>query len=177
MGAGSSRNHAFAGDGFCTQFTASRAVDAMSERHFPDDHEVDKWLSRQAVDATDANPIIDQLQAATADSLNRFRTNAPALVAAGVATRYIEVPDPDRSKIRRAIRQMMAALSVGVFHLCPHTQQIRPLVLMCDPPAIVCATCLPSRKAAIETLGHRWNHQCGSSEFRVGEPSGGQDHP
>ena len=132
----------------------------MTERHFPDDHEVDQWLHSYALDGTDASPVIDQLQAATADSVNRFRSNAPGLVAAGLADRYFEVPDPDRSKIRGAVRQMMAALSAGVLPLCQHVQQIRPLILVCDPPVVCCAGCLPSRQAVIEALGHRWNHQC-----------------
>lgn len=54
----------------------------------------------------------------------------------------------------------MVAMSAGVLPLCPHVQQIRPQILLCDPPAIVCTGCLPSRQNVIETLGHRWNHQC-----------------
>jgi hypothetical protein len=135
-------------------------VASVTERWFPDDREVDQWLYSQAVDNTDANPIVDQLQAATADSLSKFRAAAPSLVAAGVAERYIETADPDRQKIRGAVRQLMAALSAGVLRLCQHVQQIRPLILVCDPPVVCCAECFASRKAVIETLGHRWNHQC-----------------
>jgi hypothetical protein len=65
----------------------------MTERHFPDDHEVDRWLSIYTLDGTDANPVLDQLQAATADSINRFRANAPGMVATGLASWYLEVPD------------------------------------------------------------------------------------
>jgi hypothetical protein len=54
----------------------------------------------------------------------------------------------------------MAAESAGLLPLCPHVQHIRPLVLICDPPIMVCTECLPSRSAVIEALGHRWNHQC-----------------
>lgn len=134
----------------------------MSARHFPDNDEVDEWIASRFLDETDAdaNPVVDQLKAATADSVNRFRANAPSMIAAGAAERYIEVSDPDRSKIRGAVRQLMVALSAGVLPLCPHVQQIRPLILFCDPPSIVCTSCLPSRRAVIETLGHRWNHQC-----------------
>jgi hypothetical protein len=133
----------------------------MTDRHFPTDLEIDQWLYSCATDdSIDANPILDQLQAATADSINRFRVNAPSMIAAGVAERYIEIPDPDRSKIRGAIRQLLAAMSAGVLPLCGHTNLIRPLILFCDPPSIVCIQCLPSRKAVIETLGHRWNYQC-----------------
>jgi hypothetical protein len=134
----------------------------MTEWYFPDDHEVDQWISTHILDETDAgaNPIMDQLRAATADSVNRFRANAPGVVAKGLAQlAYLDVPDQDRTKIRGAVRQVMAAESVGLLPLCPHIQQIRPMMLVCDPPALVCTTCLPSRKTIIETLGHRWNHQ------------------
>lgn len=132
----------------------------MTERYFPDDHEVDQWLFQLHPRRNRRKPGLDQLQAATADSVNRLRANAPGMVATGLASWYLEVPDPDRSKIRGAVRQMMAALSAGVLPLCHHVQQIRPLVLMCDPPVVCCAECLHSRKTVIETLGHRWNHQC-----------------
>jgi hypothetical protein len=132
----------------------------MTGRQFPDDHEIDQWLASYAYDGNDASPVLDQLKAATADSINRFRANAPGMVASGLADRYLEVPDPDRSKIRGAVRQMMAALSAGVLPLCPHVQQIRPQILLCDPPVVVCRGCFASRRNVIETLGHRWNHQC-----------------
>jgi hypothetical protein len=128
----------------------------MTERYFPDDAEIDQWISSYVYDGNNASPVLDQMKAATADSLNRFRTNA-RLVAAGLADRYFEVRDPDRSKVRGAVRQLMAAMSAGV---CPHVQQIRPQILLCDPPVVVCRGCFTSRRAVIETLGHRWNHQC-----------------
>ena len=135
----------------------------MTDRQFPDDHEIDQWISTHFIDDTeaDASPIFDQLQAATADSVNRFRANAPGVVANGLAKwAFLDVPDRDRTKIRGAVRQAMAAESAGLLPLCPHVQQIRPLLLVCDPPVLVCTSCFPSRQAVIETLGHRWNHQC-----------------
>jgi hypothetical protein len=132
----------------------------MTERHFPDDREIDQWLASYVYDGNDASPAVDQLKAATADSINRFRANAPGMVAAGLANRYIEVSDPDRSKIRGAVRQLMVALSAGVLPLCRHVQQIRPQILLCDPPVVVCTACFPSRTPVIEALGHRWNFEC-----------------
>jgi hypothetical protein len=132
----------------------------MTERGFPDDREIDQWLASYVYDGNDASPVLDQLKAATADSINRFRANAPGMLASGLADRYFEVPDPDRSKIRGAVRQLMVALSAGVLPLCPHVQQIRPQILLCDPPVVVCTRCFASRQTVIETLGHRWNHQC-----------------
>lgn len=66
----------------------------MTQRHFPYDREIDQWLASYVYDGNDASPVLDHLQAATADSLNRFRTNAPMLVAAGLAAQYFEVPAP-----------------------------------------------------------------------------------
>jgi hypothetical protein len=132
----------------------------MTECYFPDDAEIDQWISNYVYDGNNANPVLDQMKAAAADSINRFRANAPGMVATGLADRYFEVPDPDRSKIRGAVRQLMVALSAGVLPLSPHAQQIRPQILLCDPPVVVCTGCLLSRMAVIETLGHRWNHQC-----------------
>jgi hypothetical protein len=136
----------------------------MSARHFPDDNEIDEWIGAHLLDETDAasaDPIMDQLKAATADSVGRFQANAPGLVANGLARfATLGAPDQDRTKIRGTVRQVMAAMSVGILPLCSHVQQIRPLVLICDPPVIVCTSCLPSRIDVIEALGHRWDHEC-----------------
>jgi hypothetical protein len=135
----------------------------MTERHFPDQDEVDEWISTHFLDDTeaDANPVLDQLQAATADSVNRFQAAAPGLVANGHARfAFLDIPDRDRTKIRGAVRQVMAAESVELIPLCRHVGQIRPLLLICDPPVVVCTGCLPSRQPVIAALGHRWNHQC-----------------
>jgi hypothetical protein len=143
----------------------------MTERHFPADHEVDDWIAFHFLDDTDADasPVLDQLRAATADSVNRFQAAAPGLVANGHARfAFLGIPDHDRSKIRGAVRQIMAAESVGIIPLCPHINMIRPPVIICDPPVVVCTGCLPSRRAIIETLGHRWNHQCDRCGVHVG---------
>jgi hypothetical protein len=135
----------------------------MTERHFPDDAEIDQWISTHFLDGTetDASPVVDQLKAATADSVNRFQANAPGMVADGLAIwAFLDIPDYDRTKLRGVVRQVMAAESAGLMPLCPHVQQIRPLLLLCDPPIVVCTECLPSRCAIIEALGHIWNHQC-----------------
>jgi hypothetical protein len=135
----------------------------MTVRRFPDDQQIDQWISTHFLDEADADasPVMDQLKAATADTVSRFQANAPRLVAAGLAQwASLGIPDYDRTKMRGAVRQAMAAESAGLLHLCPHTQQIRPQALICDPPVIVCTECLPSRCAVIDALGHRWNHQC-----------------
>ena len=135
----------------------------MTVRRFPNDQQVDQWISTHLLSEADANtsPVFDQLQAATADTVNRFQANAPGMVADGLAIwAFLDIPDYDRTKLRGVVRQVMAAESAGLLSLCAHTQQIRPLLLLCDPPIVVCTECLPIRASVIEALGHRWNHQC-----------------
>jgi hypothetical protein len=132
-------------------------------RQFPDEDEVDQWLASHCLYEADAkaSPVFDQLKAATADSVNQFRTAAPGMVSAGLGQwAAVNVADHDRTGIRTAARQVMAAESVGILSMCAHTQQVRPLLLICDPPIMVCTSCLPRQKTAIKALGHRWSHQC-----------------
>jgi hypothetical protein len=137
----------------------------MSERYFPDDHEADEWIHTHFLNVNaepSPGPTVDQLKAAAHDATKRLRDNAPRAVADGASewafTGGSGTADP--SELRGVVRQIMAAQSAGVLSLCPHTQHIRPLVLICDPPVIVCAECLPSRSAVVEKLGHFWDHQC-----------------
>jgi hypothetical protein len=135
----------------------------MTVRRFPDDQQIDQWISTHFLSEADADasPAFDQLLAATADTVSRFQANAPSMVASGLGQwAALNILDHNRSKIRGAVRQIMAAESVGLMPLCRHVNLIRPLVLICDPPVLVCAECLPSREAVIETLGHIWNHEC-----------------
>src|SRR5215203_3779888 len=99
----------------------------MSPRHFPADQEVDQWIATHLLDGTDADasPVADQLQAATVDSVNRFQANAPGLVAAGLGQwAALDIPDHDRTKIRGAVRQVIAAESFGLMPLCRHVHLI-----------------------------------------------------
>jgi hypothetical protein len=135
----------------------------MTVRRFPDDQQIDQWISTHFLSEADADasPAFDQLLAATADTVSRFQANAPGMLASGLGQwAALNILDHNRSKIRGAVRQIMAAESVGLMPLCRHVNLIRPLVLICDPPVLVCAECLPSREAVIETLGHIWNHEC-----------------
>jgi hypothetical protein len=139
-------------------------------RQFPDQDEVDQWIASHCLDEADANasPLFDQLKAATADSVNQFQAVSPGMVSAWLGQwAALNIADRDRTGIRGAARQVMAAESVGILSLCPHTQQVWPLQLSCDPPIIVCTSCLPRRKTVIEALGHRWNHQCDRCGVRV----------
>ena len=119
----------------------------MTVRRFPDDQQVDQWISTRFLSEADANasPVFDQLQAATADTVSRFQANAPGMVASGLGQwAALDIPDRDRTKIRGAVRQVMAAESAGLMPLCRHVNLIRPLVLICDPPILVCADACPA---------------------------------
>ena len=50
----------------------------MTERHFPDDREVDQWLHSYTLDGTDASPVVDQLKAATVDAVTGSAPMRPA---------------------------------------------------------------------------------------------------
>jgi len=58
----------------------------------------------------------------------------------------------------------MVAVAAGLRSLCDHTQLIRPLMLVCDPPVIVCVACVRSGQvdpvAVSRRIGHFWDHQC-----------------
>jgi hypothetical protein len=142
----------------------------MTVRRFPNDQQVDQWISSHFLSEADADasPVMDQLKAATAEAVDRFQAAAPAMVASGLGRwAALNIPDDDRSRIRGAVRQVIAAESVGLMPLCRHVNQIRPLILLCDPPIIVCTSCFASRQAVIEALGHRWNHECDRCGVRV----------
>ena len=119
----------------------------MTARRFPDNQEVDQWISARILDEADAaaNPVVDQLQAATVDAVNRFQAAAPGMVASGLGQwAALDIPDRDRTKIRGAVRQVIAAESAGLMPLCRHVNLLRPLVLICDPPILVCADACPA---------------------------------
>jgi hypothetical protein len=137
------------------------------ERHFPDDQEVDQWIADHFLSddqMASPSPVVDQMKAAVAEVDARFRSGAFELVASGqIRTAFLDTPDSDRTKFRGVVRQVIVAENAGLASLCSHTQLIRSLVLVCDPPVVVCAECVrrePGYMKTIETLGHLWNYQC-----------------
>jgi hypothetical protein len=52
----------------------------MTVRRFPNDQQVDQWISSHFLSEADADasPVMDQLKAATAEAVNRFQAAAPA---------------------------------------------------------------------------------------------------
>jgi hypothetical protein len=85
----------------------------MTVRRFPNDQQVDQWISSHFLSEADADasPVMDQLKAATAEAVNRFQAAAPAMVASGLGRwAALNIPDDDRSRIRGAVRQVIAVL-------------------------------------------------------------------
>jgi hypothetical protein len=141
------------------------------QRRFPTAAEVEEWISARFVDpAADppADPAFDQMKAALDESVGRLEAAAPYLVAAGKAELALTSgsnPDrDDRYQLRAVARQVIAAESVGMRPLCPHVQMIRPMLVICDPPAIIYTDCLTLHRAEImaelQAVGHCWNSQC-----------------
>ncbi len=62
------------------------------------------------------------------------------------------------------MRAYLAAASVGIKSLCPHTRQTRPLMLWCDPPSVFCTDCLAKPEARIteqmQGMGFLYNNIC-----------------
>jgi hypothetical protein len=144
------------------------------ERHFPSEGEVERWMADcflSEEQMTSASPVIDQIKAAATEVDNRFRSSAAGMVASGeVRMAFLDTPDSDRTKFRGVVRQVMVAESAGLWSLCPHTQMIRPLVLVCDPPIVICAECVrgdPDFPAKVAALGHLWNYQCDRCGLRT----------
>jgi hypothetical protein len=139
----------------------------VPERYFPTEDELDQFIQVRAADAGDIpSHIVDQLSAASKEHTNRLIAAAPHMVATRQARWAFAdrsgKPDPDQ--IRDVTRQVIVAMVAGVRRLCDHTELIRPLLLICDPPVIACIKCVASHKvdlgAVDRELGHFWNHQC-----------------
>ncbi|MFD6822484.1 SEC-C metal-binding domain-containing protein [Streptomyces sp. NPDC060085] len=136
----------------------------MTTRQFLTDSELDSLG-----DAFTADPLSvgmrDQLGAASKEAEQVGLTLALRAVAAGHHV-FLGTPCRDTNRLRRMarprLRMLLAALSAGAASLCPHTEQVRPLLLVCDPPSLNCTRpeCATAADAERERLGIRWNHTC-----------------
>ncbi|MFI5859177.1 SEC-C metal-binding domain-containing protein [Streptomyces parvulus] len=138
----------------------------MANRRFPTDTELDRVLAAlpEVADAT-PTPILDQIDAATRDLVGMSQTMALAAFARGEQAYLSTLPaelEARRRLIRPRLKMLLAAFSADVAHLCEHTQQVRPVLLSCDPPALACMqpACLAAVDRHAQTVGHRWDHQC-----------------
>jgi SEC-C motif len=68
--------------------------------------------------------------------------------------------DHSRYVVRSFARMYLAAASAGIRPLCPHVNQRRPLVLLCDPPTVVCAECGPATSRRVREIGWQFQGSC-----------------
>lgn len=137
----------------------------MTARRFLTDVELDAILD--ALADADALPVgvLDQLGAANREMAGIGRHMAAHAVANG-GWAYLGSSRGDTTLLRRMVqprlKMTLAAFSAGITHLCPHTRQIRPLLLSCDPPTIVCMqpACMDRVDKHAQTHGYRWDHHC-----------------
>lgn len=136
----------------------------MKTRQFLSDPELDSLMD---VFTADGLPVSmrDQLGAASKEAEQIARSLAAQAVAAG-GHAFLGTPCRDTDRLRRMIRprlrMLLAALSASAVHLCQHTQQVRPQLLVCDPPSLSCMRpdCMAVAGLERQRLGVRWNHQC-----------------
>lgn len=137
----------------------------MPSRRFLTDTELDHVIA--ALPHPDTFPIaaLDQMDAATADMAGMSQAMLVAAVARGDNAHLGVMPD-DLAKrklmVRPRLKMLLAAFSAGVTHLCEHTQQIRPLLLSCDPPSLVCMqpSCMAKVDENAKAAGFNWDHHC-----------------
>lgn len=144
----------------------------MTTRHFPTDAELDAIVENLPDPATLPVAALDQYGAASRDMARMGHAFALASLAHG-GWAFLGTPPDDialrRRMIRPRLKMLLAAFAEGVTDLCEHTRQIRPVLLMCDPPALVCMQ--PACRAKVDQLaqteGFRWDHQCDACGRRV----------
>ncbi|MER5384483.1 SEC-C metal-binding domain-containing protein [Streptomyces sp. NPDC002688] len=136
----------------------------MTTRQFLSDSELDRLMGSFADEGLPVG-MRDQLGAASKEAEQIGRNLAAQAVAAG-GRAFLGTPchDTDRLRpmLRPRLRMVLAALGAGAALLCPHTQQVRPMLLVCDPPSLNCMDPVCQAVAVIERerLGIRWNHTC-----------------
>ncbi|MEV6835538.1 SEC-C metal-binding domain-containing protein [Streptomyces sp. NPDC051133] len=138
----------------------------MTARHFLTDEQLDEIMG--TMPGPDALPVatLDQLQAATREASALGQNMALAAIARGGWAFLGDAPK-DVALIRRMVkprlRMLLAAFSTGhVTHLCDHTRQIRPVLILCDPPTLVCMqpACITRLQQSREATQFLWDHHC-----------------
>lgn len=136
----------------------------MTTRQFLSDTDLDAILDALT---TEHLPLatLDQLGAATREAAQIGHTIARRAVAAGHHA-FLGTPSTDPTRLRMLLRprlrMLLAVFGAGTTRLCPHTEQIRPQMVTCDPPTLNCMAphCMTAATAAREQIGIRWDHQC-----------------
>lgn len=138
----------------------------MNTRTFPTEAQLDQFLDTMPDPDTLPVHTRDQLQAATREVGAMGPRMAAAAVAGGGWALVGAAPEDlalRRRMLKPAVRMMLAAFSAGsVTRLCEHTNQIRPTVVICDPPTIVC--CQPDCIRLLEQIQNDaqflWDNEC-----------------
>lgn len=136
----------------------------MTTRTFLGDADLDTLMTALA-DEPMPVATLDQMDAAGREAAHIGQALAAHAVAAG-GNAFLGTPGQDTTRLRRMVRprlrMLLAAFSGGTARLCPHTDQIRPQLLVCDPPALNCMApvCMTEAAAARERIGVCWDHQC-----------------
>lgn len=139
----------------------------MITRQFLTDDQLDAAINHLPTPDAESVAVLDQADAAARDMTGISYAGILAAAAQGEQAFLgvlSEEPAERLRVLRPRMRMVLAAFSGGVAHLCHHTRQIRPLMLICDPPALVCIerACLARVPRHIQTVGHNWDHQCDS---------------
>ncbi|MDQ0831947.1 hypothetical protein QF032_003791 [Streptomyces achromogenes] len=137
----------------------------MPDRTFLDDDQLDALFN--AMPGTDTIPVgtLDQLNAATRDMAGIGSDIALSAVALG-GWAYLGAPPEDialrKRMLRPVVKMLLAAVSAGITDLCEHSRQIRPVLLYCDPPSLVCLepACLAKVDQHAKAVGFRWDNHC-----------------
>jgi hypothetical protein len=136
-------------------------------RTFLTDEQADALIA--ALPDPDELPVatLDQIDAASREMASMGSAMALHAAAHGCwALVGSPARDADLRKrmLRPRLKMVLAALSAGVTHLCDHTRQIRPILLTCDPPSLVCMqpACITRAERAAGATPFRWNNSCDS---------------
>ncbi|MCY0962798.1 SEC-C metal-binding domain-containing protein [Streptomyces sp. H27-H5] len=140
----------------------------MTTRTFPTDAQLDQFLDTMPAPETLPTHTLDQLQAASRET----GAMGPRMAASAIATggwAFLGSAPQDlhlrRKMLKPAVRMLLAAFSAGnVTRLCEHANQIRPTIVLCDPPTIVCTqpACVRLLEQTRETARFLWDNQCDS---------------
>jgi hypothetical protein len=116
-----------------------------AERTFPTEDEIDREMASHRI-APESLAEQDQHMAAMSETWNKVHESVDQLQADGVPLEVTSGADMTLEQAnlveRNAMRMLLGAQSVGIRSMCPHTNEIRPLVICCNPPIVACLDCV-----------------------------------
>jgi hypothetical protein len=136
----------------------------MTTRTFISDTDLDTLLDALTAESLPV-ATLDQFDAASREAMQIGTALAAYAVAAG-GHAFLGTTGTDPARLRRMVRprlrMLLAAFSGGATRLCAHTGQIRPQLLVCDPPSLNCMqpACVAAATVERQRAGIQWDHQC-----------------